>query len=458
MSGFCHSASGSWPSWLGAELSSLFIDTANTVSFWLFEAQQYPTVCKHLMSTHSSARGGRGGGWGLLGLKALLGGDRPQGHVGQGGQPGGADQELICPTCRLYPTSHTGPGLRTPGCNRGTHPRKERAGPSLAATAEPSLSRPPPSRSRRVPARRSGALRPPRRLRRKSPAEDAGRMRRRLRSPGVDPRSGVWAPPRALFINTPRGHPRGATRKVVGSEVRGQQGRQGQTDPLAFAGCWRRGAAWPARPSDRGPGLPGAPRGAHVVRSRRGPSLPPTAPAARSSPWWRPRAPHRSSRLRTKRHDAPSGLRSTGRGSVASLRQPRVLPPARGLSEGKLGAARPRSHARRRGGPKTPRRAGAGPAASTWPRWRSARPPPLPAQPEFALVRGGPAGALRVPRARFMRGGRANERRRAWPLLSPGWAREEPPGCAVVRAVASPPAFDFMPCCFKKDLRRLAEV
>ncbi|XP_053069244.1 uncharacterized protein LOC128313633 [Acinonyx jubatus] len=280
-------------------------------------------------------------------------------------------------------------------------------------------------------------------------------MRKRLRSPAVDPRSGVWAPPRALFINTPRGHPRGATRKVVGSEVRGQQGRQGQTDPLAFAGCWRRGVAGLAvRPRSGAAGC--------ATWCARGPvparTLPsPHAPAARSAPWWRPRAPHRSSRLRTKRHDAPSGLRATGRGSVASLRQPRVLPPARGLGEGKLGAARPRSHARRRGGPKTPRRAGAGPAASTWPRWRSARPPPLPAQPEFALVRGGPADALRVPRARLMRGGRANERRRAWPLPSPGWALAEPPGCAAVRAVASPPAFDFMPCCFKKDLRRLAE-
>lgn len=76
-----------------------------------------------------------------------------------------------------------------------------------------------------------------------------GARRGRLRSLGCNPRSGVLAPPRTLFINTPRGHRRGVTLKVVGSEVRGQQRRRPGDPSLHLLKLQTACRAQPSRPT-----------------------------------------------------------------------------------------------------------------------------------------------------------------------------------------------------------------
>lgn len=323
--------------------------------------------------------------------------------MGQGGQRGRSGAHLPdLPPVAPFTDETWAQGTRAACCR--AQPGKDQAGPRKAAALETSSSRattlplpdtrPPPAQRRALSASAHAQ---------EGGGEGPGSTRWRLRSPGVNPQSGVWAPPGSLFINTQRGHRQGGTLKVVGSEVRGQQGCQRGDQSLRLSwllvACSGRQTALP------GPGLPGAPRGAHVVRLG---AAPPFPHGIRG--WQRPlvAAPHAALPVAPAHNASRRAFRSAQEPGVGRLRPHDNCATARpGLARGGWAATRPRSHARRRGGPGTPRQSGAGPPASTWPWRRSAlvRSPLLPAQPGFALLCGGPAGARGVPRARLMPAG-----------------------------------------------------
>ena len=324
--------------------------------------------------------------------------------MGQGRQRGRSGAHLPdLPPVAPFTDEAWAQGTRAASCR--AQPGKDQAGPGKAAALEPSSSRAtthPLPDTRPPTPRHRGAPCLPVRMRRKSAGEGPGSMRGRLRSPGVNPQSGVWAPPGSLFINTRRGHRQGGTLKVVGLEVRGQQGCQRGDQSLRLrwllVACCGRQAALP------GPGLPGAPRGAHVVRLG---AAPPFPHGFRG--WQRPllAAPHAALLVAPAHNASRRAFRSAQEPGVGPLRPHDNCATARPGLAGAGAATRPRSHARRRGGPGTPRQSGAGPPASTWPWRRSALAgsPLLPAQPGFALLCGGPAGARGVPRARLMPAG-----------------------------------------------------
>ena len=190
-----------------------------------------------------------------------------------------------------------------------------------AAAAASSSSRPPPAPSRqRDPTRRGGPPRPPvRKSRRSRPAPRRTHAQKAHGTessapPGVNPRSGVLAPPGVLFINTPRGHRQGVTLKVVGLEVRGQRGRRRGDPSLRLCGLL---AARLGRSGD--PTAVRGCRGRHVVRTWSGPG------AAASPPPWRrrPRRPLAVARC-SALHVAPA--HNASRRAFRSAREPGVDP------------------------------------------------------------------------------------------------------------------------------------
>lgn len=203
-----------------------------------------------------------------------------------------------------------------------------------AAAASSSSSR------QRDPARRGGPPRPPvRKSRRNRPAPRRTHAQKANGTessapPGVNPRSGVLAPPGVLFINTPRGHRQGVTLTVVRLEVRGQRGRRRGDPALRLCGLL---AARRCRSGD--PTAVRGCRGRHVVRTWSGPGTAASPPPRR----WRPQRPLAAARC-CALHVAPA--HNASRRAFRSAREPGVGPlrPRDGC-----GSAAPRSP-RGRGG------------------------------------------------------------------------------------------------------------
>lgn len=154
----------------------------------------------------------------------------PRGQHGPG-RAAGAGQHLIFATTHLSPSSQA----RATGAERLGRPPGTRTGTGQARAAAPlpgptgsGSSRSPPSLAaadptlapRPAPTANAQALHEDSTVHaQKVPGAEGSAPSGVIRDPGFWPR-------RELFINTPRGHRRGVTLKVVGSEVRGQQGRR----------------------------------------------------------------------------------------------------------------------------------------------------------------------------------------------------------------------------------------
>lgn len=268
-------------------------------------------------------------------------------------------------TAHLSPISQA----RAPGAERLGHlPRTrpwDRTGPGHSC---PALTRSASSRSPSFPSRPHDptlAQRPAPHASAQAPQEEPhgacaeGAQRGRLRSLGCESAIRGFGPAgNSVYKHTARQPARGNPK---GSGVGGQGSTEAPAgrpipSPSQAADC----VPSSTQPSYRGPGPLRAPRGAHVVPSRRSGLPSPTAPADRSAPWRRPGAPRYTSRLRTTPHDVSSGLHGSwawvGR-VLVTARVSRVRGP------GRVGRP-PRSHEQPGGGCKAAGGASSPPRAS----------------------------------------------------------------------------------------------
>lgn len=254
---------------------------------------------------------------------------RAQGPWGQGAgeRPGGswagaagAGQRPVFTTTTSAPAHRRGPRAPSGPATGHTAGEGQPGGPRAAGPPPPARGAAAPRPGRECAGARGAAPR-----RQGACAGAAGRGR--LRSPpGASPRSGVSFPPGVLFINTRRGRRRRVTLQVVGSEVRRPRVRRWEDRFRPLAGRWLRGVADSAALPRAG--LPGAPRGAHVVRPGRRPPLPHGAGVTPSAPWRRP-ARHAAPRACARRV-RPVFRAGAGRGVHVTAACPRVRGPRGG--------------------------------------------------------------------------------------------------------------------------------